>query len=140
MSRRSERVNDLLRELIAEIIARELKDPRLELDLLSVTEVQVSPDMRNARVLVSMLGSDEEQLAAVTALKHGSPFIRRLLKPRLSLRSIPLLRFELDERLRRDQEMLQFIDRVGAEDRADHPDSPETTPSEAVPSEPAPPE
>ena len=73
MSRRSERVNDLLRELIAEIIARELKDPRLELDLLSVTEVQVSPDMRNARVLVSMLGSDEEQLAAVTALKTRLP-------------------------------------------------------------------
>ena len=130
MSRRSERINDLLRELVAEIIARELKDPRLELELLSVTEVQVSADMRHARVHVSMLGSDEERATAVHALNHSSPYIRRLLKPRLSIKTIPALRFELDERMRRDQEMLQFIDRVGAEDRAARPEAaPADTPN-----------
>ena len=118
MSRRSERLNDLLRELIAEIIARELKDPRLQLDLLSVTEVQISPDFRHARVHVSILGSEAEQAAAIDALNRGSAFIRRQLKPRLTLKSIPSLRFEHDERLRHDQEMLQFIDQVGQADRA----------------------
>ena len=120
MSRRSERLNDLLRELVAEIIARELKDPRLQLELLSVTEVHLSPDFRHARVQVSILGSEAEQTAAIDALNRGSAFIRRQLKPRLTLKAIPSLRFEHDARLQRDQEMLQFIDRVGQEDRAAH--------------------
>ncbi len=118
MSRRSERLNDLLRELVAEIITRELKDPRLQVELLSVTEVHLSSDFRQARVHVSILGSKAEQAAAIDALNRGSTFIRRQLKPRLTLKSIPSLRFEHDERLRRDQEMLQFIDQVGQEDRA----------------------
>ena len=116
MARRRERVNELLREVVAEIVTRELKDPRLDLEMLSIAEVRVSPDLRHARVQVSVLGSAEERSGAIAALNHGQPFIRRLLKPRLAMKSIPELRFELDDRLERDQAMLSFMDRVAVED------------------------
>ncbi|MCK6565615.1 MAG: 30S ribosome-binding factor RbfA, partial [Dehalococcoidia bacterium] len=61
MSRRTERVNDLLREQLSELIQREVKDPRVARGLVSITEVQVSPDLRHATVYVSHLGDSGER-------------------------------------------------------------------------------
>ena len=101
-----ERVNDLLRDTIAEVVARELKDPRLDLALLSVTEVRASRDLRNATVLISAMSapdsaSDEQAAAesAVEALTRAAPFIHRTIRRRLHLKRIPWLAFELDQRI-----------------------------------------
>lgn len=112
MSRRIERINDLIRELVAEIVARELKDPRLGVALLSITEVDTSPDLRNARIQVSVLGSSEERDEALRALNHSHGFIRRLLKQQLHTRSVPRLHFEPDERIARDQQAYALLDRI----------------------------
>lgn len=93
---RRERVAELLREEISQLMMREMKDPRVR--LASVSSVQVSPDLRQARVMVSALGADEERTAVVAAMRHAEGFVRAQLGNRLeSLRSIPHLRFELDE-------------------------------------------
>jgi len=104
---RMRRVNDLLRDTIAEVVSRELKDPRLELALLSVTEVRASRDLRNATVFISAMtapdSSPEEQSRvgqeAIDALTRAAPFIHRTIRRRLHMKRIPWPAFELDSRI-----------------------------------------
>ncbi len=93
-SLRQQRVAEFLRDEISEIIRREMRDPRL--GFVSVTRVEVSPDLRYAKVFASVYGSEEEQTAAIDALNGAAGFIRRLLKPRMRTRHIPELSFRLD--------------------------------------------
>jgi len=131
MSRRQERLNDLLRQSLAEIIARELKDPRLDLTLISITEVDVSPDLRTARVHISVMSPDDQARDAITALNHSRGYIRRLLAPRLTLRHIPTLRFELDTRIAEDQRVSQLINAIATDtDTATPADGPADTPAD----------
>src|ERR671935_2821530 len=96
VSHRVERVAAQLRQEISEIIVRDLKDPRI--GMASITEVKLSPDLRNATVKVSVVGESEGQHAAIDGLEHAKGFIRRELGARLSnLRFAPDLHFQLDE-------------------------------------------
>ena len=83
-SRRTERVSVLLRQKLSEIIARELKDPRLA-QIITIVHVGVSRDLRRAKVYTSVLGNPEESNAAVAILNSASGFLRRELTARLSL-------------------------------------------------------
>ena len=119
---RMERVNDLLRDTIAEVVSRELKDPRLDLALLSVTEVRASRDLRNATVLVSVLSSpnnteaeqSEAATAAVEALSNAAPFIHRTIRRRLHMKRVPWPTFELDLRIAGAAEVQERIRSLGA--------------------------
>ncbi len=113
-TRRLERINDLLRELIAEVIAHELKDPRLERGLISVTEVRASSDLGHAQVLVSVLGSEEEANDALAALQRSRNYIWRRIRPQLRLRSIPQLTFHLDDRIAEDRRIQDLINELPA--------------------------
>ena len=94
-SHRVERVAAQLREEISQIIIRDLKDPRI--GMATITDVKLSPDLRNATVKVSVVGDDDARQAAIDGLDHAKGFIRRELGSRLSnLRFAPDLRFELD--------------------------------------------
>ena len=95
-SHRVERVAAQLRQEISEIIQRDLKDPRI--GMASVTEVKLSPDLRNATVKISVVGENEDRHSAIDGLDHAKGFIRRELGARLSnLRFAPELHFQLDE-------------------------------------------
>src|SRR3954447_26269394 len=94
MSRRTRQVGELLKEELTDIIRREVKDPRI--GFFSLTAVEMSPDLRSARVFVSVLGTDEERSSTLTALRSASKFIRHHLKPRLRMRQIPELDFRDD--------------------------------------------
>jgi ribosome-binding factor A len=91
---RLQRVNQLIREEISLILQRELKDPRL--GFVTVTEVDVAKDLRTAKVYVSVLGSEADWKASLSALEHARGFIRSWLTPRLRLRAIPHLTFHAD--------------------------------------------
>lgn len=106
MSRRTLQVGDFLREELSEIIRREVKDPRI--GFMSITEVEVTPDLRTARVFVSVLGSDEERAETLKALRSAARFIRFHLRPRMRMRQIPELEFRDD----RSMEHAQRIDRA----------------------------
>ena len=121
MSRRQARVNDLLQEVIAEIIARDLKDPRLETVLISVTEVQASPDFRQALVRISMLGPEEQQDAAWEALQRSATFIRRQMYGRVDLKAIPFLRFERDQRIADARRVHDMLDMLEHDNPSDEP-------------------
>jgi len=117
---RRERVAEQLREEISQLMMREMKDPRVR--LASVSSVSVSPDLRQARVMISALGADDERTAVVAAMRHAEGFVRAQLGNRLeNLRSIPHLRFELDESIAysvRISSMLRDMD-LGADVTAD---------------------
>ena len=94
MSRRTDRVEDLIRAELSQLILRELHDPRVR--LATVSAVHVTPDLRKARIAVSVMGEEPAREGAVAALQHASGFLRRQLGSRLRLRATPELLFTLD--------------------------------------------
>lgn len=120
-----ERVNDLLRDTIAEVVARELKDPRLDLTLLSVTEARASRDLSNATVFVSAMSapdaSEAEQIEqardAVDALNRAAPFVHRTIRRRLHLKRVPWPTFEQDPRIVGSAAVQERIRALGDERR-----------------------
>jgi ribosome-binding factor A len=95
LSRRTDRVDDILRAELSTLILRELHDPRVR--LATVSEVHVTPDLRRARVLVSVMGEESTREQALAALRHAAGFLRKQLASRLKhMRVTPELIFELD--------------------------------------------
>ncbi len=110
---RPERVGHLMRREIADIVANELRDPRLSA-MVSVTDVEVTADLSFARVFVSVLADEHGTARSLEGLARAAGFIRRALAPRLGLREVPDLRFLLDtslERGARVEELLRRIER-----------------------------
>jgi ribosome-binding factor A len=114
---RTTRVNELLRAEISELLLREVKDPRVAQGMVTITEVQVSPDLRRAVVYFSHLGTDEERRAALEGLQHSAAFLHRELVHRLSLRSVPELVFKFDPSIERGARLAELINQVSAERR-----------------------
>lgn len=108
MTRRTERVNDLLEEEISYLLRREVRDPRIS-GLLTVTEVDVSPDLRHAKVFVSVMGSEEERTATFAALEAAAPFLQRELRKRLTIKRTPALVFLRDDSLERGARILTLL-------------------------------
>ena len=88
---RTRRVADQIRQILAEIVMRELRDPNI--GFVTVTSVELSSDLRYAKAFVSLMGSPEESLASLEALQKAAPFVRRALGERIRLRRVPELRF-----------------------------------------------
>ncbi len=115
MTRRTERVNDLLREEISRLVLRELHDPALQHGLISITEVEVSPDLRHARVYVSVMGSEDERTGVFQALERARHFMERELSRRLKMRQTPELMFRQDDSIERGVRLTQLIKEVAKE-------------------------
>ncbi len=115
MTRRTNRVNELLREEISELVQREIKDPRLGDGLISVTEVVVSPDLRHATVFISQLGGNPDHTEVLTALQHAAHFMHGELVRRLALRRVPDLAFRYDISLERGARMAALINTVSVD-------------------------
>jgi ribosome-binding factor A len=118
MKIRPERVAQLMRREVADVLANKLRDPRLS-HWVSVTDVVVSDDLSFAKVFVSILPTGEERARTLEALSGAAGFVRRELAPRLGLREVPELRFMLDssiERGARVEELLKKIEQGEAID------------------------
>ena len=107
-SRRLVRINEQLREEVAELIGRQLKDPRLQ-GMVSVTAVQATPDLATAKVFVSVMGSEEEKSTSLRTLQHAAGFFRHELRERLSLRRVPELDFRLDTSIEQGDHVLGLL-------------------------------
>jgi ribosome-binding factor A len=111
MSRRTERVNELIRQELSEMILHELRDPRLD-GLISITRVEVSPDLYNARVHVSVMSETADQVDAIKALNAAAGFMHKELVHRLDMRRVPFLTFQLDKSIEEGAAVLAQIDEV----------------------------
>ena len=126
MTQRTDRVDELLREEISALLAKEVADPRI--GFATVTDVETSPDLRHARVWVSVIGQEADRRATVRALEHAMPFVRRELGRRLRIRRIPEFSVRLDESIERGSRVLHLIDELEAGGMPD-----ELPPGESLP-------
>jgi ribosome-binding factor A len=92
--RRTDRINEQLRQEVSILVRDEVRDPRV--GLVTITAVETSPELDHARVYVTVLGDDEEKEQALQGLRSAAPFIRGQLGRRLHMRRIPELHFQID--------------------------------------------
>ena len=119
MTYRVERLNSLLRQEISDLIQRYVKDPRLG-TFVSVTAVEISKDMRYAKVFVSRYGTDIEKADTLKALESASGYIRHELGERLKTRRIPELSFRLDNTMEKAAKVLKIINDISSEEKTGH--------------------
>ena len=109
MPKRTARLDELLREEINEVIRREVDDPRI--GFLTITDVDVSPDLSHANVWVSVIGSAEEKKLTLRALSRAMPFVRQRLG-RLRLRRIPQFHVREDETAVRGTRVMRILEEL----------------------------
>lgn len=105
---RMRRVNEVIREVLAAAIATELKDPRI--GFVTVTDVDTSPDLRAARVFVSVLGNESERDAALEGLGSAHGFLQGKLASEVRLKRTPTLTFHYDESVERGIRLSELLD------------------------------
>jgi ribosome-binding factor A len=111
MTHRPEKVEHFIMDELGEILQREVRDPRI--GFVSVTAVEVSADLRHARIFVSVLGTAEEKAATMAGLTSAGGYIRRALGRRLQMRYTPELTFRLDESIERGSRVMKLLGEVG---------------------------
>ncbi len=126
MSERTARVDELLREEISAVIQREVDDPRI--GFLTITDVEVSQDLRHADVWVSVIGTPDEKKATLRALSRAMPFVRQRLG-KLRLKRIPALHVKEDDTAVRGTRLLQILDDLEQGGAGVVPDAVDTLPS-----------
>ncbi|HEX5148399.1 MAG TPA: 30S ribosome-binding factor RbfA [Candidatus Limnocylindrales bacterium] len=112
MSQRTERVDELLRQEIGSIVTRDVADPRV--GFATITSVETTPDLRHAKVWVSVIGQPAEREATVAALRRAMPFVRHELGTRLRIKRIPDLHVHLDDTAERGTRVLQLLSELEA--------------------------
>jgi ribosome-binding factor A len=105
---RMRRVDEAVRAVISDAIAKDLQDPRV--GFVTVTAVKTSPDLRHARVYVSVLGDEQERSDTLEGLRSGHGFLQGRVAAELSLRNTPTITFEYDESIDRGMRITQLID------------------------------
>jgi ribosome-binding factor A len=107
MTARTDRIDQLLREEIGQILARDVRDPRI--GFVTITDVDTAPDLSTARVWVSVIGQPAEREQTLRALQGAMPFVRRELGRRVSLRRVPDLQIRADDTAQRGTRVLQIL-------------------------------
>ena len=120
MTQRRKQVERLIRAEVSELLSRQVKDPRVK-GLVTVTEVSTSPDLKQAKIFISIMGDENEKGEVLQGLNSASGFLRRELAKRVSLRHIPELSFEKDDSIERGIRLSQLIEQVSAEDSESGP-------------------
>ena len=118
-SHRNLRVAEAIREVVATAILFEAADPRIR--SVTVLSVEVSGDLRQATVNVSVMGSEAEQNLALKGLKHAAGYFQSLVAKRLQTRFTPILVFKLDDSVKKSVEISRLIDEALASDRKPDP-------------------
>jgi ribosome-binding factor A len=120
-SNRTQRVGDMIQRTLAELLQREVHDPRIS--MVSISGVEVTRDLAHAKVYISVLGDEAKIEAAMTALNKAAGFLRSMLAKNCELRTIPALHFYHDTSVQYGREMSDLIDKARAKDQSIKPDS-----------------
>jgi len=114
-SRRIDRIEEQLRIELSEILEREIQDPRI--GLATVTHVKISPDLRHARVFVTVLGDDAQRKKTLQGLRSAASYVRHLLSKRLHhLKRVPELAFDYDEALEKEMRIEELLEQIKHEE------------------------
>lgn len=113
--RRPEQVAETLRQVVADAMTRELRDPRI--GFVTLTGVLVSPDLSHARIMVSVAGDQAEKDRALEGLQSAAGFLRSRAARALTTRTVPELHFELDRGLEHAARINELLDEIRREER-----------------------
>lgn len=113
VSYRQRRVAELIKSELAELLQREVRDVRLE--PVSITDVEMSPDLQNARVYFSMIGDSDQVKQAILAFEHAAGYFRRELAARVKLRYTPRLTFHFDNSLNEGAKIERLLREIANE-------------------------
>jgi ribosome-binding factor A len=116
--KRSARVGDQMKQEIADILMRKIKDPRI--GFVTVTDVELSDDLRNAKVFVSIYGGDKEE--TFKGLKSASAFIRSELGRRMTMRCVPEILFRFDDTVERGAHIMELLHEIEKEQKPEPED------------------
>ncbi len=106
--KRSVRVGDQMKQEIADILMRKIKDPRI--GFVTVTDVELSDDLKNAKVFVSIYGGDKKE--TLKGLKSASPFIRSELGRRMTMRCVPEILFRFDDTVEKGAHIMELLHEI----------------------------
>lgn len=123
-SRRMAKIAEAMRETLSQCILFELKDPRL--GFITLTRVEPAADLRTAKVYVSIMGDDADASRTLHALRHAAGFLQSKVADRLQTRYTPVLRFHIDESLKKSIEISRLIDEAVGNPHPQPPDAAET--------------
>ena len=113
MSRRIDRVNELLRHEISRLLTLQINDPRLT-GVITITRVTTTSDLRESHVFLSVMGDAAAKQDALEGIRSAAAYLRRELRPRLTLRYTPFLRFDLDQSMDEVEHILGIMDNIQA--------------------------
>jgi len=111
--RRVERVAALIRREVSELLVHGIKDERVGLGMVSVTEVEVAGDLQHCKIFVSIYGSEDDRQAALAGLTSATPFVKGELGRRLKLRRTPEVIFQLDRGIEKGTSVLGLLNKLG---------------------------
>jgi ribosome-binding factor A len=126
MTRRVERVNSLLVEVIAEVVMREVKDPRIP-GLITITRVEISPDLRQAKVFFSVIGDEKTKKLTLQILQEAAGYIAITASKKVVLKYFPQLTFKIDDTLEKHQRIDDLLKKIEDEKNARSPESSDGT-------------
>ena len=114
---RTDRLNSLLKEVISEVIKRDVRNPHVA-ELVTVTHVQITKDLRYAKVFISVIGSDQEKAETLQALQSAAGFIAVQSSQKVVMRYFPELTFKLDDSVDKHMRIEQMLNKISKEREA----------------------
>lgn len=114
MTTRQERVKELLKVEISDIIGRELKDPRL--GFVTITGAEVTKDLKHAKIYVSVYGDEKQKEESIAVLQNAGRYIRGAFARRVAMKAIPEIDFELDTAVEHGVRILELLRQVKPDD------------------------
>jgi ribosome-binding factor A len=114
-NRRVARVAELIRREVSQMLLSELKDDRVQVGMVSITDVEVSGDLQHAKIFVSIYGTDEARAETMQGLKSATGFVRSELGQRIRLRRTPEVVFLEDRSIERGTRVLSLLNRLSQE-------------------------
>lgn len=127
--KRTDRLNSLLKEVISEVIKRDVRNPHVS-ELLTVTRVEISKDLHYAKVFISVIGTEQSKLETIQALNTASGFIAIHASKKVVMRYFPALTFKLDDSVDRHMKIETLLHQIG-EERAEREELSKETGEEA---------
>ena len=116
VSRRAQKVAEAVREVVSTAILLELKDPRIQ--GVTVTHVEMGDDLRQAKIYVSIMGNEQTEKLTLHGLRSAAGYLHTRIASRIQTRYTPVLRFILDQGVKKSIAMTQLIDKIMAEDNS----------------------
>ena len=107
---RSDRLSGALKKKISEIIQTQIRDPRI--GFVTITDVQVSKDLRHVKVFFSVIGSEKDKTSAIIGLQRATPFIRHMIAQEVELRFTPTIVFKFDETAEYAQHINELLEKI----------------------------